>query len=189
VIPATLTPELDEEPTPVLGPDLEPTEEEAIQAKMGLIYEFEYVPVDPVAAIGKSFILPVRFVEGLGATFSSPENFAEGVGGPGSIVKMTSQAAEEGVAQVLILAGLLSITLGIMNLLPVPPLDGGQMVIAFAEMIRGGKRLSIRVQHAMSTIGFLLVLLLMLSTFALDIGRFTGSLEDPFEVNEDIVTD
>ena len=52
------------------------------------------------------------------------------------------------------LAALLSISLGIFNLIPIYPFDGGQMVMALAEMLRRGKRLSIRVQEAFQGVGF-----------------------------------
>jgi regulator of sigma E protease len=58
-----------------------------------------------------------------------------------------------------------------MNLLPIVPLDGGQMVVAFVELLRGGRRLSLRVQNMLANSGFALLALLMLAVFSVDLGR------------------
>jgi regulator of sigma E protease len=63
---------------------------------------------------------------------------------------------------------MLSISVGILNLLPFPPLDGGQMSIALAEMLRGGRRLSLQVQSLVITMGMAFVMLLMVSALWLD---------------------
>ena len=87
------------------------------------------------------------------------------------MVQQTSDSVKGGFIKILELAALLSISLGIMNLLPIPPLDGGQMVIAFTELIRGNKRLPMNFQFALHNIGGFLVVLLMLAVFAIDAGR------------------
>ena len=51
------------------------------------------------------------------------------------------------------------------------------MVIAFIEMLRGGRRLSLQVQQSLSTVGMFLVMGLMLAAFALDAGRKASSDE------------
>jgi len=56
-------------------------------------------------------------------------------------------------------------------LLPIVPLDGGQMVVAFAELLRGGRRLSLGVQNWLSNSGIGLLMLLMLAVWAVDLGR------------------
>jgi regulator of sigma E protease len=92
---------------------------------------------------------------------------------------VTSEAVQDGIGSVIKVAALISISVGIMNLLPIPPLDGGQMVVAFAEMLRGGRRLSMKVQGTVSTVGLGLVMLLIVSAFAADFQRFVGAKKPP----------
>src|SRR5262249_15869649 len=101
------------------------------------------------------------------------------VGGPGMIVMATDEAVKTGVESVLILSGLLSISVGIFNLLPIPLLDGGGMVMSVIEMLRGGKRLSANLQAAISMVGLAMVLVVMVSTMCLDLQRFGSQPEKP----------
>jgi regulator of sigma E protease len=66
---------------------------------------------------------------------------------------------------------MLSISIGIMNLLPMPPLDGGQIAVALAEMVRGGKRLSLKVQNTAAMIGVTMVIALMVGALFVDMKR------------------
>jgi membrane-associated protease RseP (regulator of RpoE activity) len=90
------------------------------------------------------------------------------------MVAATYEATKQGAATVIGLAALLSISVGIFNLLPFPPLDGGQMLIAFAELLRRGRRLSIQVQQALMSGGLAVVLLLTVVVLFIDIQRFTN---------------
>jgi regulator of sigma E protease len=74
---------------------------------------------------------------------------------------------------VVVLAAMLSISLGIFNLLPISPLDGGQMLVAVAEMLRGGKRLSMKVQGAVAAVGLTLIMVMVVSIMFIDIGRIS----------------
>lgn len=58
------------------------------------------------------------------------------LGGPVAIYKVSAQAAEFGLASVLGLMAMLSINLGIFNLIPIPALDGGKIVMNILEAIR-----------------------------------------------------
>ncbi len=73
---------------------------------------------------------------------------------------------------------MLSISVGIFNLLPVPPLDGGQMLVSIAEILRGSRRLSMQVQTALSGVGLVLVVCLMLGAIFADIKRFNPWAEE-----------
>lgn len=136
---------------------------------------FERLPVGEAVAEAASF--PVEFVRSLAATFQKPETAKDAIGGPVTIAQMTHEASQGGLYQVSLLAALLSITLGVMNLLPIPPLDGGQIVINFMELFTRGKRLSIGFQRAVSSVGFVLILLLMVSAATLDLGRVAQKAE------------
>jgi regulator of sigma E protease len=89
------------------------------------------------------------------------------------MLMLTTDAVQQGFFSVVGLAATISIALGIFNLLPVYPMDGGQMVVAIAELLRGGRRLSIRVQTVMGTVGLGLLALMAIGAITVDIGRWT----------------
>ncbi|MBI3721025.1 MAG: site-2 protease family protein, partial [Fimbriimonas ginsengisoli] len=85
---------------------------------------------------------------------------------------MTDAAVRQGILTLIEWAGILSISVGIFNLLPVlGVLDGGQMVTALIEMLRGGRRLSYKVQNAMAAVGFSMIVLIVIGVFFVDIKR------------------
>lgn len=87
------------------------------------------------------------------------------VGGPIMIMQMVGKQAHEGIAGVLALAALISINLGVLNLLPIPVLDGGQIVFCLWEMIFR-RPINAKVQeYAMRAGVALLVGLMLLATY------------------------
>ena len=84
---------------------------------------------------------------------------------------LSAQAAAAGPATFLTFAGLISLSLGLMNLLPIPPLDGGKLVIEIIQRIRR-KEVSIRVQTIISYGGIAIFALLCLYMLRADILRF-----------------
>ncbi|MDP9126876.1 MAG: RIP metalloprotease RseP [Pseudomonadota bacterium] len=85
---------------------------------------------------------------------------AEGLGGPLRIAEMSSKVAEDGVASLIRFLAMISISLGFINLFPVPLLDGGHLAFYVAEWIKGGP-LPPKVQDAGMRVGIALVLSLM----------------------------
>lgn len=83
----------------------------------------------------------------------------EGVSGPVGIAVMAGKAASKGVLNLCYFTGLLSMSLGIMNLLPLPALDGGHIVILMIESIRR-KPLNTKVYQAVTVVGLALFLIL-----------------------------
>ena len=77
----------------------------------------------------------VAFVRGFGAAVSGREN--ADVAGPVGIVSMVGQAAQVGFAPVLLLAALINFSLAVFNLLPIPGLDGGRLLLASVVALRG----------------------------------------------------
>lgn len=161
-------------PTPLVGPVLdrnfEPTAESRLQGKLGIKPMVVRTPLAFARATEEAVLTPWKMLSGLVKT--KPAEFKDQVGGPIAIFQATGQMVEEGMADVIGFACMLSISLGILNLLPIPPFDGGQMLIAFVEMIGRRKRLSMRLQTWMFGVGYVLVVLLLLVTTANDIGRF-----------------
>jgi len=97
------------------------------------------------------------------------------VAGPVGIVQMVGQAASFGLANLLSFAGMLTVQLGLFNLLPVPALDGSRMVFLAAEGIRG-RKIDPEKENFVHMIGFALLMGLMLLVTYQDILRlFQGS--------------
>ena len=87
------------------------------------------------------------------------------VSGPVGIYNLTGQATRMGMATLLMFIALLSINLGIINVLPIPGLDGGRLFFVIIEAIRG-KKISATVSSAFHGVGLaLLILLMLLITF------------------------
>jgi regulator of sigma E protease len=81
--------------------------------------------------------------------------------------------AQDGFGTIMRFVGLISLILAIMNLIPLMPLDGGHIVFALFERIRG-KRLNVAVYQRASLIGIALVAVLFVYALNNDIGRLTG---------------
>ena len=93
------------------------------------------------------------------------------LGGPVAIYQMSSQAASQGAMTVIYLMAMISMNLGIFNLLPIPGLDGGKLLLNLIEGVRG-KPLSQEKEGLISIIGFGLLMLLMILVTWNDIQRF-----------------
>ncbi|HZH99472.1 MAG TPA: M50 family metallopeptidase [Fimbriimonadaceae bacterium] len=169
---ATVTPVKDKEPTYLVGPDLEPSVETRVQGKWYAQWGFMQAKLSFGEAIRESFLWPAKIVHRLSALVLQPRNFKNEVGGPITMWKATEATVSTSFTDYLQLAGLLSMSLGVFNLLPVPPLDGGQMMVAIAEGFRKGRRLSMRVQNAIAGVGLALVGLLVISVLFVDLQRW-----------------
>ena len=93
------------------------------------------------------------------------------LGGPVAIFQLSSQAASQGVASVVMMMAAISINLGIFNLLPIPGLDGGKLVLNILEGVRG-KPISQEKEGIITLIGFGFLMLLMVLVTWNDIQRF-----------------
>jgi len=82
------------------------------------------------------------------------------ISGPLGIMTMTGVAAKMGVIYVLHLTAVLGISLAVINLLPIPALDGGHLVFLLIEAVQG-RRVSLQFQEKVTQIGFALLMLLM----------------------------
>lgn len=93
--------------------------------------------------------------------------------GPVGVAQMTSQAAHLGLVPLLQFAALLSLNLGVINLLPIPALDGGHFVVLLVEAIRG-KAIEAKYVRVVQMAGIILLLSLMFFATAQDVGRLFG---------------
>ena len=93
------------------------------------------------------------------------------LGGPVAMYSMTAQAAHHGAVTVINLMGLLSVNLGIMNLLPIPALDGGKILLNIIEGIRK-KPMDPNKEVVITMIGFAFLMILMVLVTWNDIRRY-----------------
>lgn len=168
--------------TPVLDADGNPTGQKTYPGMIGVAPSDKIEKLTAGAALTEAVITPVEMAKGLVSTFTRPAAFTESMGGPGTILSATHDASSEGTIgqrtyQVLLLAAVLSMSLGFMNLLPIVPLDGGQIVIAIAEMFRR-RRLSIQIQAFVNSVGFVLVATLILCILWADFKRLRGGPQE-----------
>ena len=94
----------------------------------------------------------------------------ESIGGPIMIGELAAEAGHAGVEPFLRMLALISINLAIINLLPIPVLDGGRLVLFALEAIKRGP-LSYRTRQIAAYIGLVLIILLMIFAFKNDIER------------------
>lgn len=92
------------------------------------------------------------------------------LGGPIMIVQMATQQAKSGILQFILFTALISVNLGIINLLPIPILDGGHILLFSIEAIRR-KPLSMRTKEIAQQIGLAIIALIMLLAMYNDITR------------------
>lgn len=109
-------------------------------------------------------------VEQLGKLTTGEAAPQESLGGPVEIFRQTRAAAERGIFDWARQLGLFSISLGIINLLPIPVLDGGQIVMYLAEWVRG-RPLPLVLRERAQQAGIIFLVLLMLFVLVFDIHR------------------
>lgn len=96
------------------------------------------------------------------------------LGGPVAIAQVIGEGAEQGWANLLSLTGMLSVQLGLLNLFPIPALDGSRLVFLFIEGLRG-KPLNPERENFIHFIGFVLLFALMIAVTYQDIVKlFVG---------------
>src|SRR5262245_50863515 len=133
-----------------------------------------YEPVSPIGALTWGVAETYFVIEGtltsIGRMFVGRES-ADQVGGPIRIAEVSCQVATIGMAALLHLAAVLSISIGLLNLFPIPLLDGGHLLFYAIEKLRG-RPLSDRAQEFGFRIGLAVVLMLMIFATYNDISRY-----------------
>ncbi len=93
------------------------------------------------------------------------------VTGPVGIAQLTGEVAKAGISPLLEFAAFISINLGILNLFPIPGLDGGRIVFVLVEWVRRGRRVSPKTEGMIHLIGFALLIAVLLFFTYYDILR------------------
>lgn len=96
------------------------------------------------------------------------------IGGPVAIAQITGEVAQAGLSPLLEFAAFLSINLAIINLLPLPALDGGRIAFVFLELVRRGRRVPARIEGMIHMAGFALLIGFILLVTYQDIIRIVS---------------
>ncbi|MCB1392350.1 MULTISPECIES: RIP metalloprotease RseP [unclassified Nitrobacter] len=133
--------------------------------------------VNPAAAVWlgvkETWFVIDRTMAYIGGIFTGREA-ADQVGGPLRIAQISGQVATIGTAALIHLAAVLSVSIGLLNLFPVPLLDGGHLLFYAVEAVRG-RPISERAQEVGFRVGLGLVLMLMVFATYNDILHLAGS--------------
>jgi regulator of sigma E protease len=154
---------------PVLSPEEKqsldedgfPTGEFKKQPQVGILFSFEHVNPGLMVSMTEAADFPVQQVRMMFKKITRPQQIINNSTGAVGMVAITNQAVQSGLSTVFLLTGMISLSLGIFNLLPIGPLDGGQIFLALLEILRGGKKVSTQVQTRFIVVG----LTLMVSLF------------------------
>lgn len=120
-----------------------------------------------VAAFKYSVSFNLRIIDltkrALAQVFVGKRSARDTLTGPVGIAQIVGQAAQHGTEEVLQLTAVLSLNLGIFNLLPIPVLDGGLIFMILLESLLGvfGLPLTLRIKERMMQVGFVMLMLLM----------------------------
>ncbi|MHB1460834.1 MAG: M50 family metallopeptidase [Armatimonadota bacterium] len=155
-------------PTPVATADQ--VDGRKVRGLLGFVPKFETQRLGVVGSIVNGTLITGGMLEAIPkAVFSS--KVKDNIGGPVAIVKITNSASKQGPTAVLALTASLSVSLGFFNLLPIPVLDGGHLLLFFVEFLRRGKRLSAKLQNAVQTVGLALLLTLFVLVTVNDLSK------------------
>ncbi len=134
----------------------------------------QYVKRGPLGAVWwatkETFELTIATLKAVGQMIAGSRS-AEDLGGPLMIAQLSGQVAEIGIVSVIRFMVLLSVNLGLINLFPIPMLDGGHLLFYAIEAVRG-RPLGERTQEYGFRLGLALVLCLMIFVTWNDLMRF-----------------
>ncbi len=140
--------------------------DEIVKVRHGLLKSF-------VLSINKTLDLTVMTYKALWRMITGKLSMRESITGPLGIFYITSKAASVGILALLHLVAVLSVSLCIFNLLPLPVLDGGHLVLLAIEKIRG-RQLGIKAERVITQIGFTLIVSLAIFATYNDLLRIFG---------------
>jgi len=137
--------------------------------------QFESRRVGPIVAIGRTIKQQNEWVSqtmlGLWSMLTGRIAMRDSVTGPIGILYLTSEAAQLGIAPLLYLLSLFSLSLALFNLFPIPILDGGHLFFLLLEKLRGSP-VSINIQERAAQVSFVLLMTLVLFICVNDVNRF-----------------
>jgi regulator of sigma E protease len=154
----------------LVTPELDPNSERGLIGVGPLIIHSEPTPTESVGyAFKQTYFTLKEMITGIGQMFigKAPAD----VSGPIGVAKMAGHFAEMGIIPLLYFTAFVSLNLGLINLLPLPVLDGGHIVLIILEGIRR-KPVSKSTLYTIQMIGFALILALIMTSTYKDIIRY-----------------
>ena len=174
VMQLSLMPEISEDHRRVLGIYPQPLDEAQIEAareRLATIQNYGVLAALP-AAVGETWRLTRATMAMLGRMITGRAS-VKNLSGPITIARFARDSARSGLGRFLFFIGLVSLSLAILNLLPVPMLDGGQLLFMGIEAIRG-KPMTEQAQIVSQSIGLLALVGLMSLALVNDILRLVN---------------
>lgn len=149
---------------------------DSLVGRIGIGLGYITEPMNPLASLGAGF---VQTIDVCRAMFKFLSDLLTGqvsikmVSGPVGIAKMAGEVAREGFNMLMSFMALLSVNLAILNVLPVPILDGGHLLFLLIEKLRG-RPLSIKQRAIAQQVGMVLLLMLIVTVTYHDVLRLFG---------------
>jgi len=143
--------------------------------QIGVAPAMEFHRAHPITALREVAVQlnewTVLTLQALGSLLTGRLALAESMTGPIGLVFLTSEAVQMGLSPLLFLVSILSLSLAIFNLLPVPILDGGHLLfLGFEQLL--GKPVHFKVQERAAQVGFLMLMTLIVVICINDVQRY-----------------
>ena len=138
--------------------------------RLGIISDPMDLPVEHISlglpraasmAAVETWEIGTLVVDILARLISGQLSIKKTMGGPVTIIAMASRSARSGLLSLLLFVAFVSVNLGVLNLLPIPVLDGGHLIFLGVEAVRG-KPLSMKVRLVATQVGMAFIILVML---------------------------
>ena len=159
---------------PQIHPDGDPMRELGLFPRLAPSEEWQELKLSPLSALifaSKRVWLITKVSTRLMLGMFTGTTSIKQLGGPLSIADMAGKSAQVGWQPFLAFLALISISIGMLNLLPFPMLDGGQLLYDAWELV-AGKRISASVQEQFQKVGFLLLIAVSLLALFNDLQRY-----------------
>ena len=162
---------------PPIAPDSDPFQALGLFPQVSPPSEWIELKLGPIDALGFAYQrvslitkVSARLMLGL---FTGKTTLKQ-LGGPLSVADMAGKSAQVGWQPFVAFLALMSISIGLLNLVPLPMLDGGQLLYDAWELV-AGKRISLSLQEKLQKVGFLLLISLSLLALFNDLQRYLSS--------------
>lgn len=143
------------------------------QASSDYYYRRSFTPLESLSAAAEKTWVSTLFTVRMLSRMVTGDVSIKNISGPINIGQIAGESAQRGMTYFLGFLAVVSISLGVLNLLPIPVLDGGQIVYQLVEMIKGSP-MTERAQMLGQQVGIFALLLLMSFAFYNDIARILG---------------